>query len=108
MTPKRHTHKYLLRNYGKRKVYACALPDCSHFQIDPSLVIGKKSLCNQCEEEFILTADLISNKVVRPRCRVCRAVHKRGGPKIRNVKKIKEQNADKAIQELLNKMSIPS
>ena len=66
----KHIHKYqrkkLARNY---KVYACALPDCSHY-ISADLIVGKKTICWVCGRVTIIYKD--SNGVLaRPHCKTC-------------------------------------
>lgn len=99
----KHVHRYQLRDYGKRKVYACTLPDCTHFHY-PDMVRGKISLCNQCGQEFILTNDIVTEKTVRPRCKDCRAAKKLGGPKKASTKKINEHKLDIALDSLWNSL----
>lgn len=104
-TSKTHVHQIQIRNVGKKKdkkVWACAAPDCTYFVYNGDLLKGKLSICNQCGEEFILTPDIISEKVVRPRCKDCRAAKRLGGPKpkINPVKIQEEQSLDNAIESL--------
>lgn len=69
---KRHRHKYHLVSLGAGKVWACALPDCTHYM--PShmnaMVEGKASICWQCGEDMIL--DKANMKESQPRCENCR------------------------------------
>lgn len=101
-----HIHQYVLRPYGKKglKVYACVLPTCNHYQIQKQLIIGKQALCNQCQEPFIITADIVRDSVVRPRCRDCKKEKRLGGP----VKKVtpEQKNLDSAIEDLRNKLNL--
>lgn len=67
----KHTHKYHRVPFFLRKVWACALPDCSHYMpnhLEPTLP-GKKSICWQCEGELILDAHNMSND--KPLCNDC-------------------------------------
>ena len=73
MPSKNHVHKYHWRKLGSSsRVLACALPDCSHYQPAhlEAMNEGKKSICNQCAEEFVLTSDAL--KEDKPRCEDCR------------------------------------
>lgn len=89
-----HVHKYIYKNIGSRekprRVYACAHPECSHYTPNVSLVRGKKSVCWQCNEEMILTNDIVRKRIVKPRCLVCRGKEKP-----------KEESTDRAIEMLL-------
>jgi len=80
MPVKKHIHKYRLVNIGTRdkpkKVYACSLPDCSHF-IPHHLrktVIGKKTICWECDKEMIMSRDIVRKNTVKPRCWHCRGI----------------------------------
>lgn len=71
MPKKQHVHKYRkvkLGKDGKYVVYACSLPDCSHF-IPADLVIGKRSICWRCESEFIINEK--TGALAKPHCREC-------------------------------------
>jgi hypothetical protein len=68
MASKKHTHKYE-RIDG---VWCCALPDCSHFMpsnVRGGDVSGKRSVCWECKNEFILTIPLM--KKAQPLCLIC-------------------------------------
>jgi hypothetical protein len=50
----RHVHKYvrlILKNGAKKA--RCAIPGCAHY-INYELAIGRTSICNVCNEEYIL------------------------------------------------------
>ena len=66
----KHVHKYFKRKMGKDYVvYACALPDCSHY-ISADLIVGKKTICWVCGRVTIVYRD--SNGVLaRPHCKGC-------------------------------------
>ncbi len=74
----RHIHMYHYINIGYGMVWACALPDCTHFmplaykgiRTDPR-VIGKKSICWECRDTFHITEDTLSEDKVR--CIECTA-----------------------------------
>lgn len=78
MPSKSHVHKYHLVNIGskkdtKKKVYACSLPDCSHYMPNKKLVVGKKSICWKCNKEFTLDVEIIiRHPRSRPTCFSCR------------------------------------
>lgn len=63
----RHTHKY----HKLEGLWHCALPDCSHYMPKnvASSVVGKRSLCWTCENEFILTPDNMRESM--PQCDYC-------------------------------------
>ena len=67
-----HTHKYHLVQLKIGKVWACALPKCSHYMPIhlEELVPGKESLCWDCNKPTIL--DPINMKDDRPICINCR------------------------------------
>lgn len=98
MAVQRHTHKYIKRELGTKEkpshVYACALPNCTHFMPKnmEGLLIGKTSICWECEAEFPITINQIRKAIKKPRCMSCR-------------KRLKEDDAkpmDKAIDDLIN------
>jgi len=53
---KRHIHKYRKVEVNNVKVWACALPTCSHHMPKhyENMVLGKMSICWGCGNEFIL------------------------------------------------------
>lgn len=70
---RKHTHKYQRTDISKTPhkeyiVYRCVLPDCNHY-IVPELLIGKRSLCHRCDEEFVITSDLA--RLAKPHCKEC-------------------------------------
>lgn len=105
MPPKRHTHKYILRDIGTkekpRKVYCCALPDCTHFMPQKVLVIGKKSICWKCNTEFTIPKELVDTDRVKLKCTKCRKLfHKKG-----REEEVKELvSLDTAIDKLFDVM----
>lgn len=68
---KRHIHKYHKIDVNYTDVWACALPDCTHFMPKhmENMVLGRASLCWQCNERFILNTENMKNK--RPICPTC-------------------------------------
>lgn len=71
MPRKHHVHKYrkvkLGRN-GDYVVFACSLPDCSHF-VPADLALGKWSLCWRCGDKFALTEKAVM--LSKPHCISC-------------------------------------
>jgi hypothetical protein len=70
---KHGTHRYHRRALGSNKVWACAVPNCTHFiprYMEAALIEGRLSLCNNCGNEFTLTPDAL--KEDEPRCDECR------------------------------------
>jgi hypothetical protein len=68
MTAK-HTHKLKRYKYSTgNAVYFCTLADC-HFKIECPMALGDKSICNLCNEEFIMTEYTI--KLAKPHCDNC-------------------------------------
>jgi hypothetical protein len=70
MPSKKHTHKYrrYVRGNWKTSRYACADPDC--YKVGrPGLLLGKKSICWNCGQEFILTRDNL--ETAKPKCINC-------------------------------------
>lgn len=72
MTQK-HTHKLKRHKYAKTgtMVYFCTLPDC-HWKIECFAALGKKSICNICGNEFIMSEYTV--KLHLPSCNNCRKV----------------------------------
>lgn len=77
MPKKKHTHKYrrVTQQPSGRIIWKCELPDCSHYTT-PELVAGKKSICWTCEQEFVLTKALMSQRA-KPTCLNCRRGNKK-------------------------------
>jgi hypothetical protein len=65
-----HTHKYYRIKVGvkKRIKYRCSLFGCVH-HIEPSLALGRESICWICGEIFYL--DKISLTLAKPHCKNC-------------------------------------
>lgn len=68
---KRHIHKYHKLSVAGEKVWACALPNCSHYMPKhmEQLVIGKGSFCWLCNEPIVLDVTNMQND--KPTCRAC-------------------------------------
>lgn len=71
---KRHTHKYHKVKIASDKVWACALPHCNHHMPKhmENLVVGKATLCWNCDEEF--TLNVANMRDDKPQCDDCRGV----------------------------------
>lgn len=69
---KKHTHRYYRAQLAFGEVWACALPDCNHHMPEhyASLMNGKRSICWECGEPFVLDPDAL--KMERPQCIGCR------------------------------------
>lgn len=103
MASKTHIHKYILRNIGSknkpRKVYACGFSDCTHFMPSASLVIGKKSICWGCGDEFTIARHQIYQKRKKLKCNRCRDKFMKKGEDLK-----KAVSLDFAIDSLFQKM----
>ena len=66
-THKLKRHKYKSGNY----VYFCTLPDCN-YKVDVPLALGKRTICNLCNSEFIINEYTI--KLALPHCESCSKV----------------------------------
>lgn len=66
----KHIHRYEKTILGKKNyvVFRCNLPDCSHYLVY-KFAIGKKCLCNRCDNEMIL--DFRAAQFVKPYCVDC-------------------------------------
>jgi len=86
--PKQSSHTHILRRHkypSGNSVYFCTLPDC-HYKIDVPLALGKRSICNICGDEFILSE--YSIKLAKPHCDKCGKVKiKDGNGETRYVRK---------------------
>lgn len=105
MRSKNHVHKYqrVKQKPSGRTIWKCGLPDCSHYTT-PELAVGKKSICWGCEEEFVLTKALMSQKV-KPKCNKCRRKSTRTFPgkekKASNITDIIETRIEDVVGKLL-------
>ena len=88
--PLSHIHRLKRHRYPSgNAVYFCTLPDC-HYKIDVPLALGKRSLCNICGKEFIMSEYTI--KLVKPHCLDCGKIRvKDAEGNNRYVKKITNQ-----------------
>lgn len=66
-----HVHMYVRFKDDKNPVkryFKCSHPDCTTVQ-NAAFLCGKRSLCNVCGSEMILTYEQLRNK--KPRCENC-------------------------------------
>lgn len=109
-----HTHKFKRLKYKTGNVtFFCALPDCN-VKINPSLALGKRSLCWRCGEPFILTE--YSLRLAKPHCESC---HKPKNPELhgnaafRNPElsdttiTLSNQSLAERLQQTLSGMNLP-
>lgn len=68
---RRHIHKYYRVEIAGVKVWACALPECTHYMPAhmTALVDGKASFCWDCGERFILNPTNMNDD--KPICSDC-------------------------------------
>lgn len=84
----KHVHKYQRRVIGKDYiVYACALPECTHY-ISEALVEGKLTICWRCGEMCQMRRDNRGNFKHKPHCIQCTHL-----PRNKNLKKKPEVTA---------------
>lgn len=76
MARKKHVHKYHLVPMYNVTVWACALPDCSHYMPDhmKEMLPGKASICWGCNEKMLL--DPANMKDEMPLCSNCLGITK--------------------------------
>lgn len=69
---RRHIHKYHKVTLSFGQVWACALPECSHYmpQHMTPMITGKASICWECNEPMILDSNSMNED--KPRCGLCR------------------------------------
>jgi hypothetical protein len=70
---RRHVHRYQRRLVAGIWVWGCALPQCSHYMPKhmESMVEGKASVCNTCDNTIMMTGEYLEMPV--PKCTKCRA-----------------------------------
>jgi hypothetical protein len=68
----KHNHKYRKVDIHYAKVFACALPDCTHFMPKnmAHMIIGKVSICWGCEEPFAFSDENLKEEY--PKCQLCK------------------------------------
>jgi len=70
---RRHVHKYYRALVAGIKVWACGLPECTHYMPShmETLVNGKASICWNCDERMILNPSNMADD--KPICDDCTA-----------------------------------
>lgn len=63
----KHLHTYQ-RVKGKRDVYKCIHPDCTHFT-QKELIVGKRADCPFCHNSFVLSKEAL--RLAKPHCSTC-------------------------------------
>ena len=64
-----HVHKFKRLTYKSgNQIFFCALPDCNK-KISTALVLGKRSLCWRCGQEFLMSD--YSLRLAKPHCDSC-------------------------------------
>lgn len=78
-------HKYIRVKVGKNKrtIFRCSFEGCVHKVLYEELVIGRKSICNRCDEEYIITK--ATTRLAKMHCDKCTI-----SPKQEKLNKIKE------------------
>jgi len=68
---KKHTHKYHQVLMNSIPIWACALPDCTHYMPNhlKNMVAGKASFCWGCDAPIVL--DPVNMKLEQPLCSNC-------------------------------------
>jgi hypothetical protein len=86
-----HIHKLQKRKYSSgNAVFFCILPDC-FFKVEAPMALGKRALCNICNEEFIMNEYAL--KLNKPHCDKCGRV------------KVKDKNgATRYVKKASNKI----
>jgi hypothetical protein len=106
MPAQNHIHKYYRpsvrwKGYkespNKEITYHCAMPDCTHY-MPIRLIIGKLSLCNQCEDEMVLNREML--RVRKPKCKKCRMVR----IKVMGNEKPTDLKTERAVDETVDKL----
>ncbi len=97
---KRHVHKYHQINLTYAKVWACALPDCTHHMPAhmSGMIVGKWSLCWGCDNPLILDSD--NMEMDRPICDACIHVQKERINHIQNQQVIDKSKLSNALSEM--------
>lgn len=69
MTKTQHVHKFKRLTYKSgNQIFFCTLPDCT-VKLNPSLALGKRTICWRCAEPFIM--DEYSIRLAKPHCNAC-------------------------------------
>lgn len=66
----KHTHRYYRDKFKKSEkiIFRCSIPGCSHYVFE-EMAAGKISICNRCDEKFMLTIQ--NMKLKKPHCGNC-------------------------------------
>ena len=77
MTVKHKVHKYKKALLGKKVIYRCIIPDCSHY-LHRDLVTNHLCLCWRCNQPFVLpkAPSLLKSKPVCEQCEDLRKTKK--------------------------------
>lgn len=70
MAKKNHIHKYQRKSQRNRDVYACVLPDCTHY-LELAFIVGKETICNRCGNPTIIRMERNGKIRHRPHCKDC-------------------------------------
>jgi len=89
--PSSHIHEYI-RSATSKVIYKCVHPDCTHYH-QKEYLIGKRALCGECKNPFLLTKLQLKNK--KPRCEFCKDT-----PEARALKAANEGLVDFLDEEL--------
>lgn len=96
MAARKHTHKYHRVSTGVLQVWACALPDCTHYMPKhmENMLPGKNTVCWSCDTETILTPINMSQD--QPMCPVCMGIEKVDDGMAARIRKMLE-NSDEPL-----------
>lgn len=107
MAKQAHIHKLKRHKYSSgNAVFFCILPDC-HYKMDVALTLGKRTICNICDEEFIINE--YTTKLAKPHCSDCGKIKVRDADgKSRYVKKVTNKIlsglAEKSSEDLRSRL----
>lgn len=86
-------HKYMRVSLGKKDVFKCQLPGCTHMLTHPNLALGRESICWRCGETFIIVRnDQFYAK--KPKCGECQPIN------------LTEKFEETPVAELLSRLGI--
>lgn len=72
MPKKKHIHRFFRVKGKYTYIFKCAFPDCV-FSLNPGqfeLLLGRESLCNECDNKLIMTEDSLEENY--PKCIKCK------------------------------------
>jgi hypothetical protein len=90
----KHTHKYIVTFMKHKRIFSCALPDCTHY-LQENVIIGKKSVCWVCGEEMIIFKPRTNPVPKKPHHKTCTRK-----PDKSHVKVITEVNPFEILEDL--------